>query len=193
MVGDSISIGYHETAVAALSDVAEVTRIPANGGTSANILEHLDEWVVAFQPDLVHLNCGLHDLARSSGQRLEPRVMLDAYDANVRRISERLRTDTRAAVIWASTTPVNDERHRQRKKFERRERDVQAYNLAAERVMNERTVPVNDLHALVVEAGADGLLGPDGVHFGAEGYRRLGEAVARVVRNALVVEGLVGA
>ena len=74
LVGDSISIGYHETVVAVLSDVAEVIRIPANGGTSANILEHLDEWIVAPQPDLIYLNCGLHDLARSSDRRLEPRT-----------------------------------------------------------------------------------------------------------------------
>ena len=46
---------------------------------------------------------------------------------------------------------------------------MQACNAAAERVMGELSVPINDLHALVVEAGADGLLGPDGVHFGAEG------------------------
>jgi lysophospholipase L1-like esterase len=193
LVGDSISVGYHETAVAALSDVAEVTRIPASGRTSTNILEHLDEWIAVPQPDLIHLNCGLHDLARSSDRRLEPRTALDAYEVNVRRIIERLRMETRAVVIWASTTPVNDERHRRRKNFERRERDVQAYNKAAEQVMRELTVPINDLHALVVEAGTNGLLGPDGVHFGAEGYRRLGEGVARVVRDTLAVEGLVGA
>ena len=191
LVGDSISIGYHDAAVAALADVADVTRVPGNGGTSGNILERLEEWIVAVRPDLVHINCGLHDLARRPAEGLEPRTPLHLYEAQVRRIVERLSAETEAAVVWASSTPVNDERHRLRKNFQRRQDDVAAYNAAADRVMRELRVPIDDLHAVVVDAGADALLGPDGVHFRDDAYKRLGAAVADAVRNVLAAEGLV--
>ncbi len=190
LVGDSISIGYHDAAVAALADVADVTRVPESGGTSGNVLEHLDEWIVAVQPDLVHINCGLHDLARSPNAGLEPRTPLDTYEANVRRIIERLRAETHATVIWATTTPINDERHRLRKGSERRQDDVAAYNAAADRVMRELRVPINDLHRVVVDTGADDLLGRNSVHFSDEAYERLGTAVGDAVRNVVVAEGL---
>ena len=35
-----------------------------NGGDSRNVLAHLDEWMLARVPDLVYVNCSLHDLKR---------------------------------------------------------------------------------------------------------------------------------
>ena len=50
---------------ARLKGKAVVVSPPENGGDSANVLAHLDEWVLKQKPDIVHLNCGLHDLKRA--------------------------------------------------------------------------------------------------------------------------------
>ena len=47
LVGDSIRMGYQASVVKELEGVAEVWGPEQNGGNSANILAHLDEWVIA--------------------------------------------------------------------------------------------------------------------------------------------------
>src|SRR5262245_50346095 len=65
LIGDSIRIGYAPRVVERLAGKAAVVSLPDNGGDSGNVLAHLDDWVIREQPDVVHLNCGLHDLKRS--------------------------------------------------------------------------------------------------------------------------------
>ncbi|MBM4436329.1 MAG: SGNH/GDSL hydrolase family protein [Actinobacteria bacterium] len=192
IIGDSTSMYFHTYVAAGLRDVADVTRVPDNGRTSTHILERFDAWVVAVQPDLVHLNCGLHDLGRHEARAWELKTPLDRYETNLRRIVARLQAETGARVIWASTTPVIDAWQLRTKNFARREADVVAYNAVAAAVMASHGIPINDLHALVTAAGPDKLLGPDGVHFTEPGSALLGEHVARVVRDALLAAARVG-
>src|SRR5271167_2117354 len=65
LVGDSIRLGYAPRVAQRLSGKAVVISPAENGGDSANVLAHLDEWVLRQKPNVVHLNCGLHDLKRS--------------------------------------------------------------------------------------------------------------------------------
>lgn len=180
LIGDSIRIGYQDAVRRLLAGRAEVWGPTENGGTSQNVLAHLDEWVVALNPDVVHVNCGLHDLRREFGQT-ESAIPLKQYVANVRAILTRLRSETQAAVVWASTTPVNEEWHHRNKSFDRFEADVVAYNSAAGQVAREVGVPVNDLFAVVPPKDRDTLLQPDGVHFKPAGYALLGESVAKFI------------
>ncbi len=184
LIGDSIRMGYQETVRQALAGLAEVIYPAENGETSRNVLAHLDEWVLRQAPDVVHLNCGLHDLKREfdSGSVAVP---VDEYQANVRRILEEIKGRTGAAVIWATTTPVNQARHRAAKTFDRFEPDVDRYNTAAGQAAAGLAVPVNDLAALVLATGRDRLLDEDGVHFTEEGYTLLGRAVAEKIRPYL--------
>src|SRR5688572_10750333 len=62
LIGDSIRMGYAPIVARKLAGKAIVVTLPANGGDSANVLRNLDEWVVGEKADIVHLNCGLHDL-----------------------------------------------------------------------------------------------------------------------------------
>ena len=62
LIGDSIRMGYQPTVQQALLNQAHVWVPQENGGTSTNVLAHLDEWILSHRPDIVHLNCGLHDL-----------------------------------------------------------------------------------------------------------------------------------
>jgi len=187
LIGDSIRMGYAETVRRELAGAAEVWDPDANGGTSENVLAHLDEWVISRDPDLVHVNCGLHDLRREFGAATAA-VPLAEYTANVRSILAAIKDKTGATVIWAATTPVNEQWHHENKPFDRFEADVAAYNAAAAGVAEELGVPIDDLFAAMEQVGGDKCLRPDGVHFTAEGYARLGEAVAACIRP-LLTEG----
>jgi lysophospholipase L1-like esterase len=180
-------MGYAPLVVESLRGVVEVVAAKENGADSANVLAHLDEWVIAPQPALVHLNCGLHDLKRSKADGTH-RVPLERYVENLREIVRRVREETTATLVFASTTPIHDARHTQRTvDFDRIEADVRRYNAAAVGVMGELGVPMHDLHATVTAGGADELLLADGTHYTPEGYALLADAVADCVRRHLTV------
>ena len=184
LIGDSIRTGYQAFVGKELEGTAHAWGPKENGGTSANVLAHLDEWVLSRYGDVVHLNCGLHDLKREFRAK-DAAVPLAQYRANVEEIFGRLREGTQAALIWATTTPVNERRHHENKAFDRFEADVEAYNGAALEIAGRYGVRVNDLFRVVADAGRDGLLLPDGVHFTDGGYALLGGAVADAVRALL--------
>jgi lysophospholipase L1-like esterase len=96
-----------------------------------------------------------------------------------------MQEETDAELIWASTTPVNEEWHHRRKAFDRFQADVLAYNRQAAQVAAAVGVAVNDLYAVVTNAGRDGHLAKDGVHFTPSGYALLGRAVAGAIRSVL--------
>ena len=188
LIGDSIRIGYQAAVERELTGLAEVWGPSENGGTSENVLAHLDEWVIARRPDVVHLNCGLHDLKIERGQD-ERAVPLPRYRANLETIFRRIRNETDAVIIWATTTPVNERWHREKKDFDRLESDVAAYNQAAAEVANRMDTPIDDLYAVVMEHGRDTVLSPDGVHYSEAGYDLLGRAVAEAIRVQLEMNG----
>src|SRR5262245_36573808 len=50
LVGDSIRMGYAPAVAERLKGKARVVSPEENGGDSANVLEHLDAWVIAHKP-----------------------------------------------------------------------------------------------------------------------------------------------
>jgi dienelactone hydrolase len=154
LVGDSIRMGYAPLVARKLEGQAIVLSVTANGGDSANVRAHLDEWVLREKPAVVHFNCGLHDLKQSRKDR-RYQVDLPAYEANLKEVVARLRKEPSAALVFASPTPILDDRHvRRGADFDRREEDVRGYNAAALAVMRQAGVIVDDLHALVEQAEA---------------------------------------
>src|SRR5262245_8490181 len=95
LVGDSIRLGYAPRAAQLLDGQAAVASVAANGGDSANVLAHLDEWVIRERPDVVHFNCGLHDLKKSKATGAHQVAPAD-YERNLIQIVERLRKETSA-------------------------------------------------------------------------------------------------
>ena len=182
LIGDSIRMGYQSRARECLDSI-DIWSPEANGGDSANILGHLDEWVDTHTPYLVHLNCGLHDLKKPFDSGLA-QVGLAAYRHNVEQIFERI-LRSGAQLVWANTTPVDEDLHHRNKGFDRFGADIDAYNAAAAEVAVAHDVPVNDLHAVIEQVGRSRLLREDGVHFSEEGSRLLGEAVAAFVSPLL--------
>ncbi len=184
LIGDSIRMGYQATVIDALADAAEIWVPEANGGDSRNVLAHLDEWIVARRPHIVHINCGLHDLKRDFAQG-QFQVPIDEYAQNVRQILTRLKAESGATLLWATTTPVDEKLHHENKDFDRFAADVEAYNAAALAICREEGVEVDDLYAVIEQGDKAGLLTKDGVHFVEEGSRILGEKVAAFIRKYL--------
>ena len=184
LIGDSIRMGYQDAVGSILARTAEVWGPQENGGTSANVLTHLDEWALSRDPDVVHVNAGLHDLRKERGSG-QARVPLDDYRANVAEIFGKLNDQTNAKVIWATTTPVNEQWHREQKDFDRFEADVVAYNAVAIEIARQAGAAINDLCTVMTQAGADAYLSPDGVHFNGPGYDILADAVADAARAVL--------
>lgn len=187
IVGDSIRLSYAPTVAEQLAGKAIVISPAANGGDSANLLKHLDQWVIDQKPAVVHFNCGIHDTKkfRSTG---EFQVPPEQYEANLRKIVERIRKQTGAVVLFATTTPILDDRAAEA----RRDRDyellgasVQQYNAIARTVMQELDVPINDLHSVLSDSEppsrVEDMIGKDGVHLQPSARELLGKAVAAFV------------
>jgi lysophospholipase L1-like esterase/dienelactone hydrolase len=187
LIGDSIRMGYAPLVTKRLEGKAVVVSNKANGGDTANVLKHLDEWVIREKPDIVHINAGLHDLKLDKSKKTY-QVELEQYEKNLKEIVARIRKETKATIIFADTTPIHDERHAKRGgDFDRKEADVERYNKAALAVMKAEGITVHDLHGLVMQHGMETMLGNDGTHYTPAGYEVLAEAVADVIQRQLIV------
>ncbi len=174
LIGDSISIGYTVPTRELLDAVANVQRIPWNGGDTNLGLERLDEAIGAVKWDVIHFNFGLHDLRYADGRHQVP---IEQYEANLRKIVHRLKA-TGASLVWASTTPVPEGA------AGRRAGDETDYNAVAATIMEENGVPTNDLYAFALPRLAD-IQQPRNVHFTDAGSRQLARRVAASILTAL--------
>lgn len=183
LIGDSIRMNYVPLVCTALAGQAVVWAPDENCETSAKVLAHLDEWVIAHHPDIVHINCGLHDLRYNPGasQRV---VSPTEYAVNVQQIMERLTSKTCSHVIWATITPVNETWHQANKLSRRYEADVTLYNQVAVTIVSQYDALINDLFEAVTSVGKNKLLRKDGVHFTEQGDEFLSERVTRMIRQA---------
>ena len=107
LIGDSIRMAYQRYVQRELDGFARVWGPEENGGTSRNVLDHLDEWVLSRDPDVVYVNAGIHDVTRDADSQT-PRVKLEDYSENVREVLTSIQERTRARIIWATTTPVSE-------------------------------------------------------------------------------------
>lgn len=182
-------MGYGGFVRADLADVAHVWAPSENGQHSVHLLLNTWSWVVSQQPDVLHMNAGLWDMRRVVRGRDGNVVPLAVYRDNVARLIALAQEHTSARVVWATTTPVNavaaDRTHLQRGLAGRDAADIERYNAAAIDVATAAGVTINDLHAVVLDAGQDSLQDGDGVHFAPAGYAVLGRAVATCVRREL--------
>lgn len=184
LIGDSIRLHYQPLVTQALATEAVVLGSTENCRTSRDILANVKEWILDHRPDIVHLNCGLHDL------RIEPgvtthQVSIEEYAANLDEIFTLIGEGGRRTLIWATVTPLNEQRHQDSRPSRRYEADVAHYNETALSLAHKHGARINDLHRSVAAAGSDKLLGPDGMHFTEEGYEFLAAAVVSAVRGCL--------
>ncbi|MEQ8786576.1 MAG: GDSL-type esterase/lipase family protein [Pirellulaceae bacterium] len=191
LVGDSIRLSYAEAVQKLLAGKATVVGPRANGGDSGNVLRNLDAWVIDERPSVVHFNCGIHDTKKFK-QSGRFQVSPEQYEANLRKIVETIRRETGAVVLFATSTPIHDERAaatRRERDYELLDASIEQYNAIARRVMNELDVPVDDLNAVLRRAAKSDpsveLIVADGVHLTAVGRQLLAETVAEFVEQRL--------
>ena len=194
LLGDSIcnspgysfgSGGYAPLVAARLRDRGiAVDNYRASGWTTRHFLRLLAAGELPSGVDLIHFNVGLHDIARPD-EASACKVPRDEYARNLRAIVELLQAGPPAELVWASTTPVFDDRHRRAKRFIRRDADVRAYNRAAATVMRELQVAEHDLYRALTRADVQEVLGPDGVHPTEAGRGLLAAAVSDLLREKL--------
>ena len=138
LLGDSIRMGYEPFVVKDLGDAAEVWAPQENGAHTANLLVQLSTWVLPKNVAVIHVNAGLHDLKTLHYDTRENVIPLKHYRDNVEVLLRTMRQRTKAHIIWATTTLVNDEgsqkAREKNREFRRYDADVQAYNRAAVKV-----------------------------------------------------------
>jgi len=191
LVGDSIRLSYTATVVKELEGKAVVISPKPNGQDSRNVLKHLEAWVIKEQPAIVHFNCGIHDTKKfkTTGKF---QVSPEEYESNLRNIVEQIRDKTDSVVIFATSTPIIDDRAakvRAERDYELLNASIEQYNAIAKKVMKELQVPVNDLNATLNTPKSpdtkETLIVTDGVHLTPAGQQLLGKKVARVIKKQL--------
>jgi len=185
ILGDSISGGYYGAAVVALEGVAEVYGGGSNPSTSflANLTAILNTGGVApMEWDVIHFNSGLHDIAYREPDKYtdpDPAVSPELYEANLNQIVARLKTETRAKLIWASATIVPPDEPI------RWEGDEVIYNAIAAPIMTANGVTINDLWTLTSTFPPNHFVGPGNVHFSSLGYDLISPQVIDAILAAL--------
>lgn len=141
-----------------------------NGGDSALVREYLDARIArGFKPDLLLLNCGLHDIKTDpvSGAK---QVSISSYEENLTAISRTLQAAD-ITTLWVRTTHVEEMIHNSLiDAFWRFDDDVLAYNAVADAVFSTAGTPMIDLNGFTKSLGGSPFC--DHVHF-TEEVRRL--------------------
>ena len=177
IIGDSISMHYHDDIKHFLSGYATCTRkgegkdagdlnyeSKVNGGDSSCVLAYL-EYRTDIDADVFLINCGLHDI-KYYEEVGHLQVEQEDYRNNLKAIASNIKSRGKQ-MIWVMSTTVDDEIHSSRcDVFSRKSKDIIAYNRIAAEVMMEEQIPVIDLHDFTEKLG-EGVF-CDHVHFHPE-------------------------
>jgi len=202
VIGDSISMNYHESARKVLAGIANVHRIEGNGGPSDRGVTCMELWLGDYtQPglhwDLIQLNHGLHDLKQTydeaTGTYGTHQVPIHEYKANLEKEIRILRK-TGARLMWCSTSPVPNDSYGTWPEgtFGRRKDEDLIYNQAALEVLaNHPDIAVNDLNAFIRESPEfDKWRQQKDVHFwGGEDQALIGTFIAKGIEGTLLRKG----
>ncbi len=193
VIGDSISMNYHQAAKEVLAGIANYHRIEGNAFTSRHGVNNAELWLGNFQEsglhwDVIQFNHGLHDIRQTYDAKTQvwgpEQISIEEYQTNLERLITILRR-TNAKLIWASTTPVQRDILGQ---YARRKGAAAEYNTAAMDVMKRHPdILINDLHAMISSSSIfDAWRATSDVHFyKPEEQKALAEAVAKAVRKAI--------
>jgi hypothetical protein len=168
LLGDSVSRGYTQPVRTELAGKVNVHRAPANCGPTANGLKHIEVWLGDGNWDLIHFNFGIHD-------RNTP---IADYTQRLEQLIERLK-QTGAELVWASTTPIPDAPAKRQTAA-----SIVTRNQVAAELMAKHGVAIDDLFTAITPHLAE-MQNPNDVHFNAQGYRFLGETVAKAIEAHL--------
>ena len=190
VIGDSISMNYHDAAKQALDGVANYHRIEGNSWATRRAVRRTPLWLGAWrQPghhwDVIQFNSGLHDMKQATPDGPH-NVPVEMYKANLRQQIDMLK-EAGATLIFATTTPVQNDSGSDRYGY-RSQGAEKKYNAAAREVLADHPdILINDLAATVNESNVfDDWRNARDVHFYRDQEKAtLGRAVAGAVTRAL--------
>lgn len=187
LIGDSIRMNAQPFVRERLPSGFSLYAPDANCESSRTVRAHLDAWLPPGTFDVLHINCGLHDIRHDPG-RSHPVCSAHEYADNLRAIFDAL-TRGGATIVWATSTPIDEVRHNAAKTSRRYRADLLEYNRISIEIANACGVRVHDLHAKLLrtpigEMPIDDLLLPDGVHFTPAGNARIGACIADAILSA---------
>lgn len=168
LIGDSVSRGYTQAVRKSLAGKANVHRAPANCGPTASGLKNIDVWLGDGKWDVIHFNFGIHDRG----------TPIADYTKRLDQLIDRMKK-TGAKLVWASTTPIPDDRPKGQTAASIVER-----NKAAAELMKKHGIAVDDLFAAITPHLAE-MQNPNDVHFNGKGYDFLGETAAKAIEEQL--------
>lgn len=159
ILGDTIYNGVSRSVATELKGKAQVVWVRA--GDTSDTLANLDKLLGDAKWDVIHFNLGLADLHYKDPATKTIRAMSkyaggvrvttkEQYEKNLRELVKRLQA-TQARLIWASTTPITSS---QFDNIYDPGSEVE-FNSIAARIMAEHKVPLNDIHAFVLESRGD--------------------------------------
>lgn len=182
LIGDSIRMGY-QPLVARKFEEAEVWGPAANCRHSLWALDHFEKWVAGQNPDIVHVNFGIHDCSIQSDG--EHQILLAQYRLCLQRFISKVKELTNAKMIWATTTPLyTPEQGVPQSQWKiRTEAELDKYNSAALAIVKAEGLPVNDLHDVILRNDFAKCLSEDGCHMTAFGNEVLSDAVVAAIRS----------
>ena len=180
LLGDSIRMSYQSQVAQRLAGRAEVVAPRVNGQYALFTLSSIPNWIDELgKPDIVHWNNGIHDAGRNP-LRSPVQFSLEDYVSNLGHIVRHIRNNLTQKLIFATSTPPHPDKPMKDDGWSWAPGDIGRYNAAAVALMQERDVPVNDLHAIVA-ADPDQMLCDDQLHLSEKGIQRCADAVAQAV------------
>lgn len=183
LIGDSIRLQAEAFVRERLPASVRLFSPPENCESSHRVAARIRSWVPASTADLVHINCGLHDIRHDPGTD-RPVGSPAEYEANLRAIFGSL-SGIGAEVVWATSTPIDETMHNRSKASRRHRADLLAYNALSTDLAVEFGFAVNDLYGKLSGLDTSGLLLADGVHFNPAGNALIGGFIAEAIRKAI--------
>ena len=182
LIGDSIRMGYQPLVQKKLEGEAEVWGPAQNCRHSLWALDHFPEWVAAQEPDVVHVNFGIHDVSIQADG--EHQILLPQYCLCLRRFIAKVKELGNAQMIWATTTPLYAAQEGvPMEQWPKRDvAELDTYNAAALEIVEPEGLPVDDLHQAILDNDFAKCLSEDGCHMTELGNEVLSDAVAAAIR-----------
>lgn len=183
LIGDSIRMFYQKEVISQLGNNYEVFAPAENCRFSSYVLNSLRFWLNEFPtPDIIHFNAGLWDTAilyHEDGCF----IGLDEYAKNMKNILRELKK-TGAKIIFATTTPVSDEKEHLSGPMppSHKNADIIKYNNAILDAFDGENIIINDLFS-EMHPEKEKYLSEDMIHPNDEGVKFLAKLVATAIKR----------
>jgi len=184
LVGDSIRIGYAPMVKQQLANKAIVKWPDENCEDSGKILNNIEKYIEVNKPDLIYINCGLHDIKSERGTN-NKKIPIETYENNLNKIISIIKSKN-IKILWATTTPVIEEWNNKIQSFDRLNKDIIQYNAIASKVMFSQGIRVIDHYQVIEKADKQAAFKKDGVHYTDKGSEILSAKVSQEIIKLLM-------